>query len=83
MWPLDRWLLASKSTDSCFCRCCLRPVLAQLRIAGSLIGSVFLWNGLYNCLYFVLPAETIAGWLGDTDNITPARGVGLQQMLAC
>jgi hypothetical protein len=42
-------------------------MIVQLRVIIGLVGSVFVWNGIYNCLYNVFPECWIMERLGDTD----------------
>ena len=72
MTPMSSWLAPHRTDGACARR--LRAVVNQLRIFGSLAGAVFVWNGVYNILYYVFPEDQIQGWLGD-ETVTAARGI--------
>jgi hypothetical protein len=42
-------------------------LIVQVRILVGLVGSVFMWNGIYNSLYYVFPECWVMEKLGDTD----------------
>jgi uncharacterized membrane protein YgcG len=67
--PAPRWLRAL-----CF-------AVVQLRIVVGLFGSVFLWNGVYNALYYAFPEDWIMERLGQESLLT-ARFIKLTSCIA-
>ena len=53
--------------------------VVQLRVIVGISGSVFMWNGLYNALYYIAPEAEVMGWLGE-DDLNNAR---LIKLLSC
>ena len=56
-------------------------VVVQLRVIIGLFGSVFLWNGGYNSLYYAFPEDWIMEQLGH-DSLLTARALKLLSSVA-
>ena len=54
--------------------------VVQVRVIVGISGSVFMWNGLYNSLYYVVPEDQIMRWLQE-DNLNNARLIKLTTCL--
>lgn len=73
MTTLDGFLAANPADSRC--ASWARAALTQLRIFGALSGSVLLWNGLYNCMYYIVPDNTLQEWFGRQHTANPRHSL--------